>query len=54
METAKKLMKEAFDIAYDISVKRDDVPRMMQMRQKLQAAFAELEKLQKAAEEVEK
>lgn len=49
METAKKLLKEAFDLAYDISVNREDVPRMMQMRQKLQAAFAALEKAQKAA-----
>lgn len=40
MEKIKQELKTAFDTALEISVKREDVDRMMQVRQALQRAFA--------------
>lgn len=44
MEKIKQELKTAFDTALEISVKREDVDRMMQVRQALQRAFALAEK----------
>ena len=40
MEEIKKELQTAFNTALEISVKREDVDRMMQVRQALQRAFA--------------
>ncbi len=40
MDKIKQELKTAFDTALEISVKREDVDRMMQVRQALQRAFA--------------
>lgn len=40
MEKIKKELQTAFNTALEISVKREDVDRMMQVRQALQRAFA--------------
>ena len=40
MEHLKNELRTAFDTALEISVKREDVDRMMQVRQALQRAFA--------------
>lgn len=40
MDKLKQELKTAFDTALEISVKREDVDRMMQVRQALQRAFA--------------
>lgn len=40
MENIKKELQTAFNTALEISVKREDVDRMMQVRQSLQRAFA--------------
>lgn len=40
MENIKNELRTAFDTALEISVKREDVDRMMQVRQALQRAFA--------------
>lgn len=44
MEEIKKELQTAFNTAVEISVKREDVDRMMQVRQALQRAFALAEK----------
>lgn len=51
METAKKRLSNGFHILGTISVKGEDVDRMALARQELRAAYAALEKAQKAAEE---
>lgn len=40
MDKIKQELKTAFDTALEISVKREDVDRMMQVRQALQRAFS--------------
>lgn len=50
METAKKHLSKGYELLSAIPVTGENVDRMALARQELRAAFAALEKAQKAAE----